>query len=205
MIGVINYGLGNIQAFINVFQDHHIPAMPVSSAAEVRSVTKLILPGVGHFDYAMQRFNASGLRDAIEERVLTEKVPVLGVCVGMQMLSRGSVEGKEPGLAWINGEVLSLISGQNEVPCPHMGWNEVSPQSDSAILRGFEDQHPRFYFLHSYYFHCDEPERNLIATSDYGISFCAAVKQDHVYGVQFHPEKSHSFGARLLQNFAGIC
>lgn len=205
MIAVINYGVGNVQAFVNVYQRLQIPVMVASTAEDIKLATKLILPGVGHFDHAMQSFNKSGLREIVEAQVLEKNIPILGVCVGMQMLASRSDEGAEAGLGWIQGEVKSLknfIPTGPKLPLPHMGWNDVVTDMDSPLFRQFASEDSRFYFLHSFYFDCDNPNDSCIAKTDYGSGFCCAVSANNVYGVQFHPEKSHRFGVRLLKNFA---
>ena len=204
MIGIIDYGLGNVKAFLNVYKRLNIPSRAIGSPQDVAGVDKLILPGVGHFDFAMQRLDDSGMRDALERRVLGEKVPVLGVCVGMQMLAASSTEGKRAGLGWLPGTVLSLreLELDRSHPLPHMGWNDVDP-SPSARLFGGLEQDARFYFLHSFYF-APTFEADTAATTTYGKPFTCAVQRDNVFGSQFHPEKSHHWGARLLQNFAEL-
>lgn len=204
MIGIINYGLGNVKAFANVYKKLNIPAVIVNRADELAGADKLILPGVGSFDYAMQRLDASGLRSCLDEVVVGKEVPVLGVCVGMQMLCRSSEEGKLPGLGWVAGEVIkfdfSLLS--KPLPVPHMGWNGVKPMNDSLLFNGL-DNASRFYFLHSYYFKAGRGS-DVIATADYGGEFSCALNSGNIYGVQFHPEKSHHWGVRLLENFAKL-
>lgn len=205
MIALINYGLGNIQAFVNVYQRLHIPVMVANTAEDINKATKLILPGVGHFDHAMQLFNQSGMRESVEHSVLSEKIPILGICVGMQMLASRSDEGTEAGLGWIDGEVKALktiMPEDSTLPLPHMGWNDVTPNLSSPVFSGFDEHDSRFYFLHSYFFDCADSSKSCIAQTDYGIPFCCSVSNDNVYGVQFHPEKSHHFGERLLKNFA---
>lgn len=204
MITIVDYGLGNITAFLNLYRRINIAARTATTAAELEGATKLILPGVGHFDHAMQRLTASGMRGALDELVLRREVPVLGICVGMQMLAHGSDEGREPGLGWIDGRVRAFSgwTPAQGLPLPHMGWNDVRPHGDSPLFRGME-QDARFYFLHSYYFDCVR-EDHVLAVADYGARFGCAVRAGNVYGVQFHPEKSHHFGTRLLQNFAEL-
>lgn len=205
MIALIDYGLGNIQAFVNLYQRLHIPVMVARTPEQIFEAEKLILPGVGHFDHAMQLFNHSGLRCAVEKQVLDNNVPVLGVCVGMQMLARCSDEGTEAGLGWIDAEVRALknvMPIDSTLPLPHMGWNDISPNLDSDLFKDFDKSDSRFYFLHSFYFDCDDNIRSSIATAEYGQIFCCAANYKRIYGVQFHPEKSHHFGERLLKNFA---
>ena len=204
MISIVDYGLGNIQAFLNVYKRLNIEAKRVTSGPELDGATKVILPGVGAFDHAMERLEASGMRSVLDDLVLNKQVPVLGVCVGMQILARTSDEGELAGLGWIGGHVKRLGSsaGADAVRLPHMGWNDVQPTSPSLLFAQLGPD-PRFYFLHSYYFECERDE-DVAAVSNYGKRFTCAVNAGRVYGVQFHPEKSHRFGTRLLQNFAEI-
>jgi len=198
MIAVIDYGLGNIQAFANVYRSSHIPVEIARSVSDLGNATKLILPGVGAFDHAMERLEASGMREAITTRVLQQGMPVLGICVGMQMLAESSEEGQRPGLGWIPG-IVRRFPGAS-LALPHMGWNDVAATRPGGLFRGME-QDARFYFLHSYYFECREPADSL-AVADYGGPFTCAVNRNRIYGVQFHPEKSHHWGVQLLKNFA---
>jgi glutamine amidotransferase len=206
MIGIVDYGLGNIQAFLNIYRILNIESVRVASPGDLLKVDKLILPGVGSFDWAVQRLNESGLRDVLEEMVRGRGIPILGVCVGMQMLAHKSEEGRLPGLGWIDGEVRKFplsVSG-DRLRLPHMGWNDIVVKGNGGLLfKGLEDG-ARFYFLHSY-FMVPVNESEEIAVTEYGgISFAAAVCRSNIYGVQFHPEKSHSWGIRLLQDFAEI-
>jgi imidazole glycerol-phosphate synthase subunit HisH len=204
MIAIVDYGLGNILAFVNVYKRKNIPIAVARNATELSAATKLILPGVGAFDHAMQRLNQSGMRESVEGLVLKKGVPVLGVCVGMQMLARSSEEGVLPGLGWIDGEVkkFDVSSLTCRTPLPHMGWNDVTPVNVGGLFAelGLD---PRFYFLHSYYFKCDNPQ-DILAESVYGAKFTCAINHLNIYGVQFHPEKSHHFGSQLLKNFSDL-
>jgi glutamine amidotransferase len=204
MIALIDYGLGNIKAFANVYSTLNIPFVIAKKSEDVQLADKIILPGVGAFDFAMQQLNNSGMRDALNEMVLIKKVPVIGICVGMQMLANGSEEGNLPGLGWIDGEVKKFIlpQGSDKMRIPHMGWNNMKPIKQVSLLNGL-DQESKFYFLHSYYFKCHVPE-NIIALTDYLGEFESVVKNENVYGIQFHPEKSHSWGIKLLENFAKL-
>lgn len=201
MIGIVDYGLGNVQAFANIYRRLGIDAKPAKTPEDVAAATKLILPGVGAFDWAMSRLNASGLRDALDQAVLQCAVPVLGVCVGMQMMADRSEEGELPGLGWIGGDVVRFETAaiQQRTPLPHMGWNDVQPTRPVWLFDGVES--PRFYFLHSFYFRPTD-QADQIATTDYGYEFASAVGRGNIYGTQFHPEKSHEWGIRLLRNFA---
>lgn len=204
MITIINYGLGNIRAFVNVFDRLKIETKIAHSADDLKGSTKLILPGVGSFDYAMSQLNNSGMRDEIEKQVFNHNVLIMGICVGMQMLAKSSDEGKLPGLGWIDGNVklfdASLIPYKTRLP--HMGWNSIHPVKENILMKGFDDE-SRFYFLHSYYFECNEPQ-NVICTTNYGITYSSVVNKNNIYGIQFHPEKSHSNGIQLLNNFADL-
>ncbi len=203
MIGVVDYGLGNIQAFLNIYKSLNIPAMAIRTAGELADAKRIILPGVGSFDWAMERLNASGMRDALDELVLGKKRPVLGVCVGMQMLARRSEEGRLPGLGWIPAEVRRFDENgfTQKTHLPHMGWNDAAPRAIDSLFCSMEE--PRFYFLHSYYFLPDNSEQ-ILATTDYNGVFASSVRAGHVFGTQFHPEKSHHWGIQLLKNFAEI-
>jgi len=204
MIRIIDYGVGNIQAFVTMFKRLGIPAERANKPAELVGATRLILPGVGVFDRAMQLFNQTGMREPLESLVLGQKVPVLGVCVGMQMLASGSDEGEMKGLNLIPGRVraFSNTSEMAQLPMPHMGWNDLHIKPGAKLFKGFKSQ-PRFYFLHSYYFNCDD-KTHVAATATYGQEFDSVVSKGHIHGVQCHPEKSHHFGAQLLKNFAEL-
>lgn len=203
MIAILNYGLGNIAAFENVYRRLNLPVLLASNASDLTTATRVIVPGVGSFDDAIMRLNRSGMRPALEECVLGRKIPVLGVCVGMQMLASGSDEGHRAGLGWVKGRVKMLSSvppGGTRVP--HMGWNGVKTVTSDSLFEGLETD-ARFYFLHSYYF--DVESRNeVIAVAEYGREFACAVRSGNVFGVQFHPEKSHGWGQKFLENFARI-
>lgn len=203
MIRVIDYGLGNIQAFLNMYKRLNIAASVARSGDELQGATKLILPGVGAFDHAMDLLNRSGMRSTLDTMVLDQRVPVLGICVGMQVLAHSSDEGAARGLGWIDGRVKSFKSlGLADLLLPHMGWNDVRASIGDGLFDQLENN-ARFYFLHSYYFECTRHE-DVAAVSSYGVDFSCAVHANNVYGVQFHPEKSHHFGTQLLKNFAEL-
>lgn len=204
MIALVDYGLGNIQAFVNVYNRLGIPVAVAKTAHELEFASKLILPGVGAFDYAMELLQDSGMRQALDHMVLSKKVPILGICVGMQIFANSSDEGKLNGLGWIPGRVKSFSSVPEvtELPLPHMGWNDIHVTGVNKLFEGFEED-VRFYFLHSYFFESLHQDA-VIATASYGTDFCCAVQSDNVFGVQFHPEKSHHFGTALLKNFAEL-
>ncbi len=202
MIKIVDYGLGNIQAFVNVYRRLHIAVEVARNANELKGASKIILPGVGAFDHAIEKLNNSGMRDVLDHLVLVDKVPVLGICVGMQILASSSDEGSLPGLGWVPGQVKSFseVEGFENIAVPHMGWNDVTPKANPILFKGMEEL-PSFYFLHSFFYQCDD-ERNISATSQYNVNFACAVNEGNVYGVQFHPEKSHHCGVALLKNFA---
>lgn len=205
MITIVDYGLGNIQAFLNAYKRLNIGAGTAQTAGELRNARKLILPGVGNFDHTMQRLQESGMRDTLDELVQEKRIPVLGVCVGMQMLAHSSEEGELPGLGWIDGRVRAFSDWEEAagLPLPHMGWNDVQATTQNPLFHDLRSE-ARFYFLHSFFFECARPEYAL-ALSRYGSDFSSAVGAGNVYGVQFHPEKSHRFGTQLLKNFAELC
>lgn len=204
MIKIVNYGLGNVLALLNVYKRLNIPAVVVNTASDLVGASRVILPGVGAFDHAMKLLQLSGMRDVLDELVLSRGVPVLGICVGMQILANSSEEGAMSGLRWIAGSVRKLknIDESQRLCLPHMGWNDVEPARASMLFEGLEKD-ARFYFLHSYHFACDS-QATVLAETSYGTRFACAVYSENIYGVQFHPEKSHLYGTQLLKNFARI-
>lgn len=204
MIAIIDYGLGNIRAFSNVYKNLNIPYKIASKPTDMENATKIILPGVGAFDYAIEQVQKTGMLEKLNELVLHREIPVLGVCVGMQMLGLSSEEGSLPGLGWIDGvvKIFDTSAWHRGTLLPHMGWNNISTTLDNKLLIGLENG-ARFYFLHSYYFHCHNND-NIIAVTDYGGLFTCAVKYRNIYGVQFHPEKSHQNGIQILKNFGNL-
>ena len=205
MITIIDYGFGNIRAFVNVYERLNIPISVAKTADDLQAASKIILPGVGAFDHAMRKLNNSGMRDAIQKLVWDQQVPILGVCVGMQILGHSSDEGKLPGLGWIDGIVAKFdtYASDTKIQLPHMGWNTIHPtNNDNPLLESLSSD-SRFYFLHSYYFQCHN-QIDTIATTEYEIQFTSALNSRNTYGVQFHPEKSHHWGIQLLKNFADL-
>lgn len=202
MIRVVDYGLGNVQAFVNIYKRLGIPVDTAKNSQELMAASKVILPGVGAFDWAMTRLENSGMRQALDFLAIEKKTPVLGVCVGMQMMARHSEEGSLKGLGWMNGEIKRMVQPSSAGPMilPHMGWNEVNARSQDLLFAGMQGT-PRFYFLHSYQFMANL-EDSVIAETCYGGKFASAVRAENLFGVQFHPEKSHGWGIQLLKNFA---
>jgi glutamine amidotransferase len=205
MICIVDYGVGNIQAFLSLFKRLGIEARRADTPRALSEAIRLVLPGVGHFDHAMQLLNTSGMRPKLEELVLGSRVPVVGICVGMQMLAETSDEGSLPGLNWVPGRVRAFadLLKSADLPLPHMGWNELQPLPHSKLFsRGF-DEGAQFYFLHSYFFDAQN-KQDVAATASYGVDFDAAVSRGHIHGVQCHPEKSHHWGEQLLRNFVEL-
>lgn len=204
MIGIINYGSGNVQAIANIYNRTNILYKIIHKPDELNDVDKLILPGVGAFDETMRVLNSSGLKEKLDEEVLINKKPVLGICVGMQILSDGSEEGDLQGLGWIKGYVkkFDILKVREKTFIPHMGWNNVDPKIQHDLFNNVENE-LGFYFVHSYYFEASNVN-NILATTDYADKFTSAVINENIYGVQFHPEKSHSNGIQLLSNFSRL-
>ncbi len=202
MITLVNYGLGNIQAFANIYKRLNIPLKIATLPEDLAGAEKIVLPGVGSFDWAMTRLNESGLRELLDRLVLGDNCPVLGICVGMQMMAKKSEEGDESGLGWIDGDVRRFdeTSFTQQTHLPHMGWNDVVPKNGDSLFRNL-DSGARFYFLHSFYF-LPTRDDDVLATTDYNGTFTSSVCSRNVFGVQFHPEKSHHWGIQLLKNFA---
>ena len=204
MITIVNYGSGNINAIGNIYDRLCIPFKVASNPVDIIGAERIILPGVGAFDETMAILDSSGFRAVLDREVLENQVPVLGVCVGMQILAEKSEEGIHPGLGWIKGEVKKIDTNLlTEKPkIPHLGWNSVKVSKQSELFNSI-DEEMGFYFLHSYYFECDNPG-DIMSTTFYGKEFASSVNHDNIYGVQFHPEKSHHNGVQLLKNFANL-
>ena len=202
MIIIIDYGLGNLGSMLNMFKKIGAEACIASDPTVVEKADKLILPGVGSFDAGMQRLQSSGLITVLKKLVLDKKIPILGICLGMQLLTKRSEEGLLPGLGWLNAETIRFkFDGSNTaLKIPHMGWNQVSIKKEPQLFSDLQDSN-RFYFVHSYYVICEKAE-NILAKTHYGFDFTSAVIKENIMGVQFHPEKSHKFGMLLLKNFA---
>ncbi len=204
MIKIVDYGSGNTRAIHNVYKQLNIECSFAKAPRDLAQATKLILPGVGAFDEAMSQLVDSGLREALDELVLLKKTPILGICVGMQIMGNKSEEGNLPGLGWIKGKVKKIDTTQlsHKPHVPHLGWNSISPVVSSSLLDDIDCTYG-FYFLHTYYFSCDN-DKDTLTQTEYGKSFASAVFHDNVYGVQFHPEKSHQNGIQLFKNFANL-
>ncbi|MBO6633383.1 MAG: imidazole glycerol phosphate synthase subunit HisH [Rhizobiaceae bacterium] len=200
MIAIVDYDIGNLAAVSNMLRRIGYDSVITADPEMIASAEKLILPGNGHFDTCMRNIRASGLLPLIERRVFHERVPLLGICVGAQMLGIGSEEGAEPGLGWFDMKVRRFPRMEG-LRVPHMGWNEVVvPETGHPLVQGLGND-ARFYFVHSYYFEPDD-SIDVLLKAEYGIEFAAGIARGNVVGVQFHPEKSHRFGKQLLLNFA---
>tara|TARA_Y200000002_G_scaffold369152_1_gene362970 strand:- start:107 stop:724 length:618 start_codon:yes stop_codon:yes gene_type:complete len=202
MIGILDYGIGNVGAFLKIYKGLNIEAIPIKFKDDFKKINKIILPGVGSHDSAMQMLNSSGLRNDLDFHVKEKCIPLLGVCIGMHMLGESSDEGTEPGLGYIDGVTKKFVitSDSDIKSLPHMGWNDISNYKYDLIWDSV-DLMKGFYFLHSYHFSAYNPA-DILATSNYGDEFVCAIKNKNVYGFQFHPEKSLSNGIKLLGNFA---
>lgn len=201
MVVVIDYGMGNLNSIANMIKKIGGRAQVSSDAADIEAAEQLILPGVGSFDNGVRNLKAHGLTSILHKKVLEDETPILGICLGMQLMTRGSEEGVLSGLGWFDADTRRFDFGANpnRFKVPNIGWHLVKPWHDVPLFSGFEGL-PRFYFVHSYHCVCDRRDE-VLATAYYGYEFCCAVHRDHLWGVQFHPEKSHKFGYRLLSNF----
>ena len=201
MLKILDYGLGNIKAFINAYRKLDIPVESVNSLNQINISDKLILPGVGHFDDAMIKLKNTFNVKELENIVLNNSTPILGICVGMQILAKFSEEGGENGLGWIDTSVIKIPGNQNLI-LPHMGWNKIKLNKKSNFLSGIDQTKNRFYFLHSYVLSLSK--EITIATSEYNIVFPTIIQKNNIYGIQCHPEKSHDDGLKILENFSNL-
>ncbi len=202
-ISVLDYGTGNVNSVIRMIERAGGQARRISSPEEVSESVKLILPGVGAFDYGISQLHARGLIPALTTIALERSIPVLGICLGMQLMCAGSEEGTMPGLGWIDARVQRFsFADDSRLRVPHMGWNTVQVPRENPLLATDEGEQ-RFYFVHSYFVSCNDPN-DPIAITNYGRQFVAAFQRNNLSGVQFHPEKSHRFGLRLISAFVGL-
>lgn len=205
MIAVVNYGMGNIGSILNmVKKTGEKDVWEVETPEELYESDKIILPGVGAFDTAVSMIKEKGLWNVIREVSLQEKKPILGICLGMQLLGYSSEEGSEEGLGLIPFQCRKFRFMGINLKVPHMGWDYISIEQEECLLTRGISERARYYFVHSYYAVC-ENEKDILMKCDYGGNFAAAVHRDNIYGTQFHPEKSHRFGMELLRNFVREC
>jgi imidazole glycerol-phosphate synthase subunit HisH len=200
MIAIINYGVGNLASVLNMFKRIGADAVITSDVSEIKKADKILLPGVGHFDSCMQRFNESGLRPVVEQKAFEEKAPLLGICVGAQMMTRGSEEGAEKGLGWVNADTIRFkFDEQSKLKIPNMGWNELIISKPSPLWNDLNED-ARFYFAHSFHFKFDDEEM-VTGKANYGYEYAVAFRNKNLFATQFHPEKSHKYGMKVLENF----
>jgi glutamine amidotransferase len=204
MLCIVDYGSGNVSAIANICERERIPFMVTSDTTRFEAATHFLLPGVGAFDPTIEILRDSGLASALETEVMVRRKPIMGICVGMQLLANGSDEGVREGLGWIPGHVTRIDTRKLNRPphLPHMGWNSIEGSAEDPLLQGIDLGHG-FYFLHSYYFDARHSE-DVVASVTYGGALPCIVRRGHIIGAQFHPEKSHANGIRLIKNFAGV-
>ena len=202
MIVIVDYGVGNRGSVLNMLRKLGAAAIVSSRAEDIARASKLIVPGVGAFDDGIARLHDTGLVSIMSERVIGEEVPTLGICLGMQLFTKRSEEGTLPGLGWVDAETVRFAfdDDSRELKIPHMGWNWVVPRRGEPLFDGFTDV-PRFYFVHSYHVVCAGDDQS-VGVTRYGYAFTSVLRYRNLIGTQFHPEKSHRFGLRLLANFA---
>lgn len=200
MITIVDFNMGNLGSIRNMLKKIGCESQITADPEQIASATKLVLPGVGAFDAGMESLERTGLIELLTRRVLRDRIPVLGICLGMQLMTRRSAEGRRPGLGWLDAEALRFEPADAALKVPHMGWNRVMPTRPSALAEDLPAE-PRFYFVHSYFVRCSDPA-DVFLTTPYGVPFHSGVQHGNVFGVQFHPEKSHKYGMALLRNFA---
>lgn len=202
MITIIDYGSGNIRAIENIYDQLKVSYRIANTPQDISNSEKLFLPGVGAFDETIRKLDELGFREVLDKEVLQNKVPIMGICVGMQILGDSSEEGILPGLGYIKGKVKKIEESllNHKPKLPHLGWNSVQKTRENSLLKDIDEEFG-FYFLHTYYFEC-ENDSDILATTHYGKSFASAINHENVYGIQFHPEKSHNNGVTILKNFS---
>jgi glutamine amidotransferase len=203
-VTIIDYGMGNLGSIVNMLKKVGATAVISSDIATIEKASKLILPGVGAFENGMKNLNNLGLTPILNAKVIRDKTPLLGICLGAQLLTKRSEEGNLPGLGWLDAETVrfKFDATQTDLKVPHMGWNSISITQPHPIFEGMYAD-PRFYFVHSYHFLCNDP-RDILAKTCYGYEFTSVVTKENIVGTQFHPEKSHKFGMKLLKNFVEL-
>jgi len=202
MIVIVNYGMGNLHSVYNQCRKMGYDTIVSSNINDIRNASKIILPGVGHFSKAMEKLKELNFISILNKKVLEHKTPILGICLGMQLLGLRSDEGGVDGLRWIDAETKKFKLSKHKYKIPHMGWNSLIIQNNRTILKGI-DENDEFYFVHSYYMKTKLKEI-IVSETEYGIKFVSAIKKDNIFGTQFHPEKSHESGMKILKNFISL-
>lgn len=203
MITIVDYGMGNLGSVLNMFKKVGAATKITSDLNEISKAEKILLPGVGSYDAAVKRISETGMKSVLDNKALVEKIPILGICLGMQLLTDGSEEGVLNGLGWIKGKAYHFHNRIDEsLRVPHMGWNVATINNETELTKNYKGE-LRFYFVHSYFVLADEVKNSMMKTT-YGIQFDSALCQDNIFGAQFHPEKSHKFGMNLFRNFASL-
>lgn len=200
MITIVDYGMGNIRSVQKIFQRLNIQVQITSNHTEILNSSKLLLPGVGHFANGMKKLEETGFKEILDQLVLIKKVPIMGICLGMQLMTKNSAEGNVEGLGWVDAQTSRFNFENQNLKIPHMGWNQVDVKKNTAMSNNIIAD-DLFYFVHSYFVSCNQKE-DVLFQSDYGHSFVSGFEKDNIVGVQFHPEKSHRSGMRLIQNFS---
>jgi glutamine amidotransferase len=203
MVAIINYGLGNLTSILNMHRRLGIDAEITDEFKKIEKADRLILPGVGHFKRGMENLNASGLKDLLDRLVIQQRKPILGICLGAQLLTKHSEEGDVDGLGWIDAKTIKFDQNMlGSLKIPHMGWSDINIKKSNLLFNDLPEN-PRFYHVHSYHFSFSD-ENEISATSNYGYEFACAFNKENIYGTQFHPEKSHKYGMKIIENFSKI-
>lgn len=202
MITIVDYGMGNLGSISNMFKRIDVASKVTSSLEEIEQAQKILLPGVGAFDAAVNKIDSLGLREGLIKKAKIDKIPFLGICLGMQLLTHTSQEGTLSGLGLIDAETVKFKFEDVTMKVPHMGWNFMETVNESSLTQGFNNEY-RFYFVHSYYVRCKN-QKNRVSQTEYGLKFDSIIQNENIFGAQFHPEKSHKYGMHLFENFSNL-